>query len=317
MFILGGPMFSPRGPGPDGFRPPGPEGFRPPPGPGFRLDSVRPPGQFPRGGPPPEGMMVSPGIDRHPEGFGREPRDSRPEAFESEREEFDCRHERPEGSQGPRPESFDKRLPHPDDFEGFGSRGPPHPEDFDIHPPIPDDFNPRGIHPDDFDPRGRRPPDGYDPRGPPREGFDSRMPHPEDFDPRGPPRPDGFDRRGRGPGPEFFPPRREFGPRGMMGPRMGMGPDGFGPRHLLGRGPGECLPFVFRCVAHFSEAHFHMLDRSIAGEICRSPQNKSHGTATCFSFLYHAPSYLTCKERTTDPLNRLGRPHIRCQCFGE
>jgi hypothetical protein len=24
----------------------------------------------------------------------------------------------------------------------------------------------------------------------------------------------------------------------MMGPRMGMGPDGFGPRHLLGRGPG-------------------------------------------------------------------------------
>jgi len=76
---------------------------------------------------------------------------------------------------------------------------------------------------------------------PPREGFDPRMPHPEDFDPRGP-RPDGFDRRGRGPGPDFFPPRREFGPRGMMGPRMGMGPDGFGPRPLL-RGPGEYLLF--------------------------------------------------------------------------
>jgi hypothetical protein len=35
----------------------------------------------------------------------------------------------------------------------------------------------------------------------------------------------------------------------MMGPRMGMGPDGFGPRHLLGRGPGEYLSFcvVFCC----------------------------------------------------------------------
>jgi hypothetical protein len=35
----------------------------------------------------------------------------------------------------------------------------------------------------------------------------------------------------------------------MMGPRMGMGPDGFGPRHLLGRGPGEYLSFcVLRTV---------------------------------------------------------------------
>ena len=37
----------------------------------------------------------------------------------------------------------------------------------------------------------------------------------------------------------------------MMGPRMGMGPDGFGPRHLLGRGPGEYLSF---CVGSCSVA---------------------------------------------------------------
>jgi hypothetical protein len=34
----------------------------------------------------------------------------------------------------------------------------------------------------------------------------------------------------------------------MMGPRMGMGPDGFGPRHLLGRGPGDYLLFCFVCL---------------------------------------------------------------------
>jgi hypothetical protein len=33
----------------------------------------------------------------------------------------------------------------------------------------------------------------------------------------------------------------------MMGPRMGMGPDGFGPRPLLGRGPGKYL-VMFHCL---------------------------------------------------------------------
>nr|CAD7577377.1 unnamed protein product [Timema californicum] len=237
--LIGGSIFNPRGPPPEGFHPPGP-----PPG----ARGIRPPGPAPFGprGPPADREDFDPQRDRERERFGPakdfDPRD--PDRMRGPRQplldEFN-----------PRMEGFPSRQPLSDEFnprmESFPPRGPPHPDDFDILPLGPedfdnrerhqDDFDRRAIHEEEFDRRNRRP-DGFELRGPPRDGFDPRLPHPEEFDLRDP-RLDGFDPRGRGPGPDFFP-REGFGPMGMMGPRgPGMGPEGFGPRHFMGpRGPG-------------------------------------------------------------------------------